>query len=104
MYPKKLFDSLFLAVVILFSFHPISSLYGEGQMTLSPTHVLVGSFQSVRLEFTVGASGLQTGGGIRLELPVSGLETEPYFRLLQWELVGLNFIVIAIYKDLQNIW
>ncbi len=28
----------------------------------------------------------------------------PLFRLLQWELVGLNFIVIPIYKDLQNIW
>ena len=79
MHSKKPFSSLLLTVVILFSFHPIQSLYGEGQMTLSPTRAVVGSFQSVHFEFTVGASGLQTGGGIRLELPVSSLETEAYF-------------------------
>jgi len=76
---NKPFSSLLLTLVILFCFHPMQPVYGEGQMLLSPTQVVVGSFQNVRFEFTVGASGLQTGGGIRFELPVASLETEPYY-------------------------
>ena len=79
MHFNKPFSLLLLTAVILFSFHPIQSLYGEGQMSLSPKSAVVGSFQNVRFEFTVGASGLQTGGGIRFQLPISRLETEFYY-------------------------
>ncbi len=80
MYSEKPFSSLSMALVlILFLFQSTQSLYGEGQMTISPTSAVVGSFQSVRFEFTVGTSGIHSGGGIRLELPVANLETEPYF-------------------------
>jgi len=79
MYPKRPFSYFLQVVVILFFFHPTQSLYGEGQMTVFPSSAMVGSFQNIRFEFKVDISGLDSGGGIRLEIPVGNLETEPYF-------------------------
>ncbi|NIT69990.1 DUF3604 domain-containing protein, partial [candidate division KSB1 bacterium] len=39
----------------------------------------VGSFQNILFEIDPGSARINTGGGFRLELPVSYLETEPYF-------------------------
>ncbi len=65
--------------IVFFSFYSLATLFGEGKMRVSPSRVTVGSFQQVRFEFVVGTSGMNTGGGVRLELPVANLETESYF-------------------------
>ena len=45
---------------------------GEGTISVSPTTVLADSFETLRFEFTVGASGMEMGGGVRLEFPTKG--------------------------------
>ncbi len=65
--------------IAFFSFCCLANLLGEGRIRVSPSRVTVGSYQQVRFEFVVGSSGITAGGGVRLELPVANLETEPYF-------------------------
>jgi hypothetical protein len=50
-------------------------------MKILPEEAVAGSYQHVRLTFTPGISGIETGGGVRFELPVAYLETKPSF----WE-------------------
>jgi len=49
-----------------------SGLVGEGTISVSPTTVLADSFETLNFEFTVGASGMEMGGGVRLEFPTKG--------------------------------
>jgi hypothetical protein len=51
----------------------------EATMSVSPKEATAGSYQHVRFEFTAGDSGIAATGGVRLEIPVAYLETEPYF-------------------------
>jgi len=41
--------------------------------------MLAGSWNEITFKFTVGKEGIDPGGGVRIELPVAYLETEPYF-------------------------
>ena len=51
----------------------------EARMQIQPREAVAGSFQTIHLTFTPGASGMNVGGGVRCELPVAYLETKPYF-------------------------
>ncbi len=46
---------------------------------VAPLEAIAGSYQEMRFEFGVGDGGIQPGGGVRLELPIAYLETEPYY-------------------------
>jgi hypothetical protein len=50
---------------------------GEGTITLSPTTVTADAYRTLSFQFTVGPSGLQEGGGLRLQLPCKGDRTGP---------------------------
>ncbi|MHB1686796.1 MAG: DUF3604 domain-containing protein [Ignavibacteriaceae bacterium] len=68
---------LYILSVFLFGTMPDSS---RGvTMNLSPVQVTAGTYQHVKFEFTIGSSGIETNGSIRLELPVAYLETESYY-------------------------
>jgi len=81
MYLKKLSVLLSVSVIIIRSWPLNTAAMGsEEKVTVSPPRVTVGTFQRMCFEFTNASSGgINTGGGLRLELPVSYLETEPYF-------------------------
>jgi hypothetical protein len=74
-----LLSMLTMRHIILLWFCQVNLLFSQAMMTVTPSSVLVGSSQKVRFEFTVGSSGISSGGGVRLELPVGNLETEPCF-------------------------
>ncbi|UCG16529.1 MAG: DUF3604 domain-containing protein [Phycisphaerales bacterium] len=46
---------------------------------VSPAELRAGSCQRVTFDFNVGSTRIDQGGGIRIELPVAYLETEPYY-------------------------
>lgn len=48
-------------------------------LSITPDIAIAGAFKTVTFTFTVGETGLESGGGIRFELPVAYGETEPYF-------------------------
>ncbi len=51
----------------------------EVSLDVAPTRMLAGSWNQVTFRFTIGEEGINPGGGVRIELPVAYLETEPYF-------------------------
>ena len=50
-----------------------------GSLSITPDSAIAGAFKTVTFTFTVGETRLESGGGIRFELPVAYGETEPYF-------------------------
>jgi hypothetical protein len=67
------------AIVAICALSLTATANNEERISVSPAQVTAGTYQHVRFEFTAGSSGIDVGGGIRLELPVAYLETEPYF-------------------------
>lgn len=56
-----------------------SSIVAGPSIDVHPKEMLAGSFQHVTFTFTAGASGIGSGGAVRIELPVAYLETEPCY-------------------------
>ena len=56
-----------------------SSIAADPSIAVHPKEMLAGSFQQVTFTFTAGASGIGSGGAVRIELPVAYLETEPCY-------------------------
>jgi hypothetical protein len=57
---------------------PVSSgPVGEGTINVSPNTVLADSLETLTFDFTVGGSGMEVGGGVRLEFPTKGDLTGP---------------------------
>ena len=52
---------------------------GTGSMSITPSQVTAGTYHRMQFVLTVGDLGIREGGGIRIELPVSYLETAPYY-------------------------
>jgi len=52
---------------------------GTASMSITPNQVTAGTYHRVQFVLTVGDLGIREGGGIRIELPVSYLETAPYY-------------------------
>jgi hypothetical protein len=68
-----------LSTAALLSIGLARSALAEPSLRVTPLEMLAGSWQEVQFEFTVGSEEIDPGGGVRIELPVSYLETEPYF-------------------------
>ena len=69
-----------LCILAIFIMYVPHLTYGAGwSMNVQPLEVTAGSHQSMKFEFSVGDPGLESGGAVRMELPVAYLETAPYF-------------------------
>ena len=68
-----------LAAAILAPLLSTAQVDLQPSITVSPTQLRAGSCQNVTFAFTAGRPPIDTGGGIRIELPVAYLETEPYY-------------------------
>ncbi len=49
------------------------------KVTVLPEQATAGSHLHIQFKFTIGSNGIKAGGGVRIELPVAYLETEPYY-------------------------
>ncbi|MFC2084395.1 DUF3604 domain-containing protein [Bacteroidota bacterium] len=51
----------------------------EVKLLVEPDQAVAGTYQDIKITFIPGSSQIRKGGGIRFEIPVSYLETAPYF-------------------------
>jgi len=49
------------------------------KLTIHPSQVTAGTYQQIQFEFSSDSVEIAIGGGIRIELPVAYLETQPYY-------------------------
>jgi hypothetical protein len=70
----------FPSLIALFIFTLIFEVaFASVTLEVTPRRMQAGSWNQITYKFTVGDEGLEPGGGVRIELPVAYLETEPYF-------------------------
>jgi len=71
--------SFVIYLIILMLTKWSNSANAEEKMNVFPNKVIAGTYQHFQFEFMSDSSDIEIGGGIRIEIPVAYLETEPYY-------------------------